>query len=135
MRKYLDSNIVYETKDMSKEEWLNARKGVIDGSDASSVLGFNPYRSSISVYLEKIQNIKHDSNKEEGKEVTYKMELGNKLEDFVASEFSLKTGKNVRNVNGILKNDKYSFALANIDRAIVSEKALLECRLLIVMQN
>lgn len=128
MRKYLDSNIVYETKDMSKEEWLNARKGGIGGSDASSVLGFNPYRSSISVYLEKIQNIKHDSNKEEGKEVTYKMELGNKLEDFVASEFSLKTGKKVRNVNGILKNDKYPFALANIDRAIVGEKAFLECK-------
>jgi putative phage-type endonuclease len=137
MRKYLDSNIAYENKGMSKEEWLNARKCGIGGSDASSVLGLNPYRSSISVYLEKInyvhgegklQNTKHNSNKEAGEEVTYKMELGNKLEDFVASEFSLKTGKKVRNVNGILKNDKYPFALANIDRAIVSEKAFLECK-------
>ena len=51
------------------------------------------------------------------------MELGNKLEDFVANEFSLKTGLKVRNVNGILKNDKYPFAIANIDRAVVGEKA------------
>ena len=26
MRKYLDACIVYETKDMSKEQWLEARK-------------------------------------------------------------------------------------------------------------
>ena len=50
-------------------------------------------------------------------EVSYRMELGNKLENFVANEFMLKTNKKVRNVNGILKNDKYPFALANIDRA------------------
>ena len=56
------------------------------------------------------------------------MELGNKLEDFVANEFSLKTGLKVRNVNGILKNDKYPFAIANIDRAVVGEKAFLECK-------
>lgn len=55
-------------------------------------------------------------------EVNYRMELGNKLEDFVANEFSLKTGLKVRNVNGILKNDKYPFAIANIDRAVVGEK-------------
>ena len=61
-------------------------------------------------------------------EVSYKMELGNKLKNFVAREFSLKTGKKVRNINGILKNDKYPFALANIDRAVVGEKAFLECK-------
>jgi len=139
MRKYIDANIVYETKDMPKNEWLKARKEGIGGSDASSALGFNPYRSSISVYLEKV-DYAHSKNKSEiidlsinqddeyaNEEVSYKMELGNKLEDFVAREFSLKTGKKVRNINGILKNDKYPFALANIDRAVVGEKAFLEC--------
>ena len=67
---------------------------------------------------------KYNSNEE----VNYRMELGNKLEDFVANEFSLKTGLKVRNVNGILKNDKYPFAIANIDRAVVGEKAFLECK-------
>ena len=56
------------------------------------------------------------------------MELGNKLEEFVAREFTEKTGKKVRNINGILKNDKYPFALANIDRGVVGEKAFLECK-------
>ena len=138
MRKYLDAYIVHETKDMSKEQWLEARKCGIGGSDAASVLGLNPYKSSVSVYIEKVDYIhgvsmsdkningcKKDSSNEE---VNYRMELGNKLEDFVANEFSLKTGLKVRNVNGILKNDKYPFAIANIDRAVVGEKAFLECK-------
>lgn len=140
MRKYLDAIISHETKYMTKEEWLEARRGGIGGSDASSVLGFNPYKSSISVYLEKIQNnnLSRDLERKNGislinknqfkEEVSYKMELGNKLEEFVAREFTLKTGKKVRNINGILKNDNYPFALANIDRAVVGEKAFLECK-------
>ena len=122
MRKYLDANVICDTRSMSKEEWLKKRKEGIGGSDAASVLGLNPYKSSMSVYM----NIKDDLVVDE--EVNYKMELGNKLEDFVANEFALKTGKKVRNVNGILKNDNYPFALANIDRAIVGEKAFLECK-------
>ena len=138
MRKYLDAYIVHETKDMSKEQWLEARKCGIGGSDVASILGLNPYKSSVSVYIEKVDYIhgvsmsdkningcKKDSSNEE---VNYRMELGNKLEDFVANEFSLKTGLKVRNVNGILKNDKYPFAIANIDRAVVGEKAFLECK-------
>lgn len=126
MRKYLDSYVVYETKDMSKNEWIKRRKEGIGGSDAASVLGLNPYKSSISVYMDKIDEAQVDNSYED--EVSYRMELGNKLENFVANEFMLKTNKKVRNVNGILKNDKYPFALANIDRAIVGEKAFLECK-------
>lgn len=134
MRKYLDASVVYETKDMDRKEWLNIRKSGIGGSDAASVLGLNPYRSSISIFMEKIDyihNIGYQSeNNEDTKDenISYRMELGNKLEEFVAREFTEKTGKKVRNINGILKNDKYPFALANIDRAVVGEKAFLECK-------
>ena len=57
MRKYLDAYIVHETKDMSKEQWLEARKCGIGGSDAASILGLNPYKSSVSVYIEKVDYI------------------------------------------------------------------------------
>lgn len=126
MRKYLDSYVIYETKDMNKFEWEKRRKEGIGGSDAAGVLGLNPYKSSISVYMDKIDEVQVGNSYED--EVSYRMELGNKLKNFVANEFMLKTNKKVRNVNGILKNDKYPFALANIDRAIVGEKAFLECK-------
>ena len=150
MRKYLDANIIENTKDMPKNEWLIKRKCGIGGSDASSILGFNPYRSSMAVYIDKIcyahllKDLKGekifknsdchiekdliDKFISQDNEISYKMELGNKLKSFVASEFMLKTGKKVRNINGILRNDKYPFAIANIDRAVVGEKAFLECK-------
>ena len=142
MRKYLDAYVTHDTKNMTKEEWLWARGAGIGGSDASSVLGFSPYRSSISVYLEKVHYVNLAKGLEDKdiyesldavNEGSYKMELSKKLEDFVAREFSLITGKKVRNVNGILKNDKYPFALANINKAVVGEKAFLLCRLLIAI--
>ena len=150
MRKYLDANIIENTKDMPKDEWLMKRKCGIGGSDASSILGFNPYKSSMAVYIDKIcyahllKDLKGekifknsdchiekdliDKFISQDNEISYKMELGNKLKSFVASEFMLKTGKKVRNINGILRNDKYPFAIANIDRAVVGEKAFLECK-------
>lgn len=188
MRKYLDANIIANTKDMPKDEWLKKRKCGIGGSDASSILGFNPYKSSMAVYLDKIDDeirFAHVANGSKGEPVaqncyahvlgglkdkpvaqdsdahrdsgskdkpvdqnsddkfdkdlkedyfiqddknSYKMELSNKLKSFVANEFTLKTGKKVRNINGILRNDKYPFAIANIDRAVVGEKAFLECK-------
>ena len=137
MRKYLDANIIENTKDMPKDEWLMKRKCGIGGSDASSILGLNPYKSSMAVYIDKIdEEIRYnqvDNGLKENavpknNETNYKMELGNKLKGFVANEFMLMTGKKVRSINGILRNDKYPFAIANIDRAVVGEKAFLECK-------
>lgn len=37
----------------SREEWLQARKNTIGGSDASAVVGMNPYKSNVGLWLEK----------------------------------------------------------------------------------
>lgn len=42
---------------MSYEEWLADRKNWIGGSDASAILGMNPYKSNISVWEEKTGRI------------------------------------------------------------------------------
>ncbi len=120
-RKYLDANIISDTKDMPKEEWLKHRQAGIGGSDASCIAGLNPWKSSIQLYMDK-----KEENPKERKSL--RMKLGNRLEGLVAELFTEETGLKVRNVNGILKNNNYPFALANIDRAIVGEKAFLECK-------
>ncbi|MFR6246830.1 MAG: YqaJ viral recombinase family protein [Romboutsia timonensis] len=120
-RKYLESKVIADTKGMPKEEWLKHRQAGIGGSDASCIAGLNPWKSAIQLYMEK--------KEEDPQEIkSLRMELGNRLEGLVAELFTEETGLKVRNVNGILKNDKYPFALANIDRAIVGEKAFLECK-------
>ena len=120
-RKYLDAKVIADTKTMTKEEWLKNRQAGIGGSDASAIAGLNPWKSSIQLYMDK-----KEENPQEIKSL--RMELGNRLEGLVAELFTEETGLKVRNVNGILKNEKYPFALANIDRAIVGEKAFLECK-------
>lgn len=120
-RKYLEAKVIADTKDMTKEEWLKHRQAGIGGSDASCIAGLNPWKSAIQLYMDK-----KEENPQEQKSL--RMELGNRLEGLVAELFTEATGLKVRNVNGILKNDKYPFALANIDRAIVGEKAFLECK-------
>lgn len=120
-RKYLEAKVIADTKDMPKEEWLKHRQAGIGGSDASCIAGLNPWKSAIQLYMDKKQD-----NPQEIKSL--RMELGNRLEGLVAELFTEETGLKVRNVNGILKNEKYPFALANIDRAIVGEKAFLECK-------
>lgn len=37
----------------SREDWLQARKNTIGGSDASAVVGMNPYKSNVDLWLEK----------------------------------------------------------------------------------
>lgn len=120
-RKYLEAKIIADTKDMPKTEWLKHRQAGIGGSDASCIAGLNPWKSAIQLYMDK-----KEENPQEQKSL--RMELGNRLEGLVAELFTEATGLKVRNVNGILKNDKYPYALANIDRAIVGEKAFLECK-------
>ena len=120
-RKYLEAKVIADTKDMPKTEWLKHRQAGIGGSDASCIAGLNPWKSAIQLYMDK-----KEENPQEVKSL--RMELGNRLEGLVAELFTEATGLKVRNVNGILKNDKYPFAIANIDRAIVGEKAFLECK-------
>ena len=110
-----------KTVGMDRQEWLKARQSGIGGSDASVILGFNPYKSPFELFYEKTN--------EYVAEVDNKfIYWGNKLEDVVAEAFSEFTGKKVRRRNQIFRHPEHNFMIANIDRDIVGEKALLECK-------
>ncbi|MFA8439331.1 YqaJ viral recombinase family protein [Pueribacillus sp. YX66] len=117
----MQAEVLALTRDMSREEWLRARQKGIGGSDASVILGFNPWKSAFQLYVEKtgglIEEIDNDA-----------IYWGNVLEDVVADEFTRRTGKRVRRRNQIFRHKDHDFMLANIDRDVVGEKALLECK-------
>lgn len=104
------------------EEWINARKKGIGGSDASVVLGLSKYKTPFELWLEKTDQTFVDESQSEA---AY---FGSLLEDLVAKEFEKRTGKKVRRNNFILQHPKYDFIIANIDRKVVGENALLECK-------
>lgn len=109
------------TKEMSRMEWLQLRKSGIGGSDASAILGFNKWKSAFQLYIEKTS----DFVEEIDNEFVY---WGNVLEDLVAQEFVKRTEKKVQRVNRMLRHPDYPFMTANLDRRVVGEKAILECK-------
>ena len=109
------------TKNMPQEAWLAHRRNAIGGSDAAAIIGLNDYASPFSVWLDKL-------GKAQPVEETEAMRLGHDLEEYVARRFCEATGKKVRRRNAIIYNDRYPFAHANIDREVIGESAILECK-------
>ncbi len=64
-------------------------------------------------------------SEDQGNEAAY---FGTLLEDMVAKEFEVRTGKKVRRNNFMLQHPEHEFIMANIDRKVVGENALLECK-------
>lgn len=110
------------TLEMTHQEWLEDRRKGIGGSDVATVLGLNKYKSVYQLWLEKTGQIEVTSAQSEA---AY---WGNTLEEVVAEEFSKRTGKKVRRRNRVFEHPKYPFLRANIDRDIVGENAVLECK-------
>lgn len=112
-----------KTKNMSNDDWLRIRTKSIGGSDCGAILGMNKYESPLSLYNKKIGLI-------EPEDISDKLPVrfGNWNEDLVAKLFEEETGKKVRNHNFMMYHKDYDFISANVDKVLVSENAILECK-------
>ena len=115
------ANKLAKVKDLSREQWLELRRKSIGGSDASTVVGLNPYSSKLTLYADKKGILPE-------KEDTERMRLGRDLEEYVAQRFSEETGKKVKRSGWMWQHPMYEFITVNIDREIDGEDAFLECK-------
>jgi putative phage-type endonuclease len=111
---------------MELSEWLERRKGSIGGSDASALIGLNPYSSPFSVWADKTGRLPEKPDNEA-------MRQGRDFEDYVAQRWCEATGKRVRREKSMLYNPQYPFAHADIDRWVIGENAGLECKTTSIM--
>ena len=118
----MQTEVLKSTVDMSRQEWLDARKHGIGGSDVSAIAGLNKWKSAVGVYLDKTGQA---PDEDMAGEAAY---WGNVMEDVVAQEFSIRTGLRVRRRNAILKHPEHPFMLANVDRLIIGKREGLECK-------
>lgn len=111
------------TKNMTREEWLEARRKGIGGSDASAIMGQNQWASPLSVYMDK-RGIAPD------KEPTEAMIQGTDCEEVVARRFERETGMKVKRCNKLFSHPDYPWMKANIDRQLVGTDGFvgLECK-------
>lgn len=116
--------LVLSVKDAERDHnrWLELRNMGIGGSDASVIVGDNPWKSPYALWLEKTGQLVPEDISD--KEPVY---WGTTLEDVVAKEFTKRSGKRVRRCGTMQSND-VPWMLANVDRLVIGEKAGLECK-------
>lgn len=107
--------------DSERREFLERRRKGIGGSDVAAILGLSPWSTPLSVYMQKVEGWQ-DENENEA------MYWGSVLEEPVARRWSEETGKKIRRKNARLVHPIYDELIANIDRDVVGEKALLEVK-------
>lgn len=94
----------------------------IYGEDAAAIAGVSTNKTAYYVYLEKtdqlpngIKNSEADKCKKEN-------------EDRIAMEFCIRTEKKIRRINKIYVHSEYEFMVAEVERKVVGENALLLCK-------
>lgn len=97
----------------ARDEWLKSRRQGLGGSDISAILGVNPWKSAVDVYLDKTgQTPDTDPNEA--------MYWGTVLEDVVARHYAETNAAKVQRINQIMRHPQHNWMIGNIDRAIVT---------------
>lgn len=102
------------TLNQSREDWLRIRELGIGSSDAAVAIGLSPYKSPLTLWLEKTHRKTPDDLSE--KEAVI---WGTVLEPVLANVYAERTGNKVRKVNAVLQSAAHPFMLANLDREVV----------------
>ncbi len=107
----------------SRKDWLLERAKSIGASDSSAVLGINPWKSNVELWLEK-------TNPESllDQPDNLNMRLGRDMEPILRQLFTEETGLQVRQDNHIRYDDEYPFLSTNLDGRIVGDKVPLELK-------
>lgn len=114
------------TKDMTREEWLRYRRCGIGGSDASVILGENPWRSVLQLWEEKTGD---GAVTDQGNEYTY---WGNVMEPIIRKEFMIRTGLKVRQKHAMIFHVMFPFMFADVDGIVTDEngeKCIFEAKI------
>lgn len=122
------AEVVVETDNLSREEWLRYRRQGIGGSDVAAIMGFSPFCTKRDLYYDKL-GIKPAMEEEESNWVA--KEVGHRLEDLVAEIFSKKTGLTVFPIRKMFRHPLYPFMLADVDFFIEfpdGSLGILECK-------
>ena len=109
-------NIMVSTKNLTREQWLKLRRNGIGGSDASVVMGKNPWRSIQQLWEDKTGRtpVQENSN-----EYTY---WGNVMEGIIRKEFMNRTGLKVRQKHFMMFHPQFQFMFADVDGIVTDER-------------
>lgn len=119
----------------SREEWLRARAGRIGGSDASSIVGMNPYRSNVELWKIKTGQMEPEDISDKPY-VRYGTEAEPHLRALFALDYPQFKVDYVE--NNMFLNDRYPFAHASLDGWLTDEegrRGILEIKTTNILQS
>lgn len=120
----------------AREQWLEERKKGIGGSDAATILGLNPYKTSIDLWEEK-------TGRKDAEDISDKpyVKYGTKAEDHLRELFKLDFPQYevTHQENTIIKHPIYPFLFASLDGQLVDkntgELGILEIKTTNILQS
>ncbi len=98
--------------DCGKEEWLEARRCGITGTDIAAIVGLNPYRKVYDVFLDKL------GLADDMVDTPY-MKRGRRMEPILAEDYEEATGLKTVKV-GLVRHAQCDFVLGTPDRLVVN---------------
>jgi putative phage-type endonuclease len=101
----------------TKDAWLKGRRHGIGASEASAVLGLNPWKSALQLYAEKLEIAEPDAAESEA------MEWGLLLEPVIAERYAGVTRRQLAPVEPmtIYRSRRHPFMTATFDRLIIGD--------------
>lgn len=119
----------------NRDEWLEKRAGRIGGSDASCIVGMNPYKSNVELWEEK-------TGKKQAEDISDKpyVKYGTEAESHLRALFALDFPqyKVSYDENNMWLNDSHPFAHASLDGWLEDEdgrKGILEIKTTNILQS
>lgn len=119
----------------NRDEWLEHRAGRIGGSDASCIVGMNPYKSNVELWEEK-------TGKKQAEDISDKpyVKYGTEAEAHLRALFALDFPqfKVSYEENNMWLNSEYPFAHASLDGWLEDEdgrKGILEIKTTNILQS
>ena len=108
---------------MLTAEQLEQRLSYLTGSDTGTICGVNPWATPVEVW-------QYKTRRAIAADISHKpsVKAGNMLEDAVAQWFTHETGKQLQATDKFYVHATIPFLGGNIDRLVVGENALLECK-------
>lgn len=96
---------------ITKEAFLERRRSGIGGSDIAAIIGISPWKTPRDIYLAK-------KGLAENEPATEAMYWGTVLEDVVAKEYALRTGRKIERCSIQFQHKEYPFLVGNLDRLV-----------------
>jgi putative phage-type endonuclease len=119
-RKITPHAVLVARYDTAREEWLKLRRQGIGGSDALAVLGLDPWKTRMEVYLDKTGDDRAEREQTDG------MAWGNYVEAPIAEWFTFKTGISVRRC-GLMRHETRPWQRVSVDR-LTADGGILEIK-------